>query len=66
LKWQVFWRVNSAGYSRGGIQQVAMARYFGGSFWRIILAGHFDTFIWRVLIVNETSGFQKKEKERQR
>ncbi len=32
-----FWRVNSAGYSREWIRQVATARYFGRSFWRIYL-----------------------------
>ena len=59
-----FWRVNSAGYSRGWIQQVSMARYFGGSFWRVILAGHFGAFIWRVFMANEASGFQRKVKQR--
>ena len=49
-----FWRVNSAGYSRGWIQQVA---------WQDILAGHFGRFIWRVFIANGTSGFQRKKKQ---
>ena len=43
-----------------------MANFSGGSFRRIILAGHFGTFIWRVFMANETSGFQRKEKAKEK
>ncbi len=43
-----------------------MADYSGGSFWRVILVGYFGTFIWRVSMANETSGFQRKEKQKKR
>ncbi len=61
-----FWQVNSAGYCRGWIQQVAMASYSGGSFWRVLSAGYFGTFIWRVFMANEVSGFQREGKQRKR
>ncbi len=61
-----FRRVNSGGFSRGWIQQVAIANFSGGSFRRVISAGYFGEFIWRVFMANETSGFLKKRKAKEK
>ena len=60
-----FWRLNSAGYSRGWIQQVAMARYFGGPFWRIILAHFLASFHsqWSKRVLQGRKVKQRKEKK---
>ena len=43
-----------------------MASFSGGSFRRVISAGYFGTFIWRVFMANETSGFLREEKAKER
>jgi len=62
LKWQVF----LASKFGGLFSRVNPAGCHGKLFWRVILAGHFGTFIWRVFMANETSGFQRKEKQKKR
>ncbi len=57
------WQVNSAGYSRGWIRQIFMARHFGRSFWLIYLAGHFGWFIWRVSTSKEKNKLLSKGKK---
>jgi hypothetical protein len=59
LKGQVF----LASKFGGLFSRVNPAGCHGKIFWRVILAGHFGPFIWRVFIVNETSGFQREEKQ---
>jgi len=61
LKWQVF----LASKFGGLFSRVNPAGCRGKLFWRVILAGHFGTFIWRVFMANETSGFQKDEKQKE-
>jgi hypothetical protein len=59
LKWQVF----LASKFSGLFSRVNPAGCHGKLFWRVILADYFGAFIWRVFMVNETSGFQRKEKK---
>ena len=62
LKWLVF----LASKFGGLFSRVNPAGCRGKLYWRVILAGHFGTFIWRVFMANETSGFQKDEKQKKR
>jgi hypothetical protein len=56
-----FWRLNSAGWNRTLIRQVATADFSGGSFWRVILAHLFGGFPWQV---NQSSFKEKQSKEK--
>jgi hypothetical protein len=43
-----------------------MADFSGGSFRWVISAGYFGAFTWRVFMANETSGFLKKRKAKEK
>jgi hypothetical protein len=60
LKWRVF----LASKFGGLLSRVNPAGCHGRLFWLVISAGYFGTFIWRVFMANETSGFQRQEKQR--
>jgi hypothetical protein len=62
LKWQVF----LASKFGGLFSRVNPAGCLGKLFWRVILADHFGTFIWRVFMANETSGFQRKGRAKEK
>jgi hypothetical protein len=62
LKWRVF----PASKFGGFLSRVNPAGCHGRFFWRVISAGYFGAFIWRVFMANETSGFQRKEKQKKR
>jgi hypothetical protein len=63
-------RVHPASKFGGFSSRVNPAGCHGKLFWRVIsgviLAGHFGTFIWRVFMANETSGFQRKGKAKEK
>jgi hypothetical protein len=59
LKWQTF----LASKFGGLFSRVTPAGFHDKAFWRVILADYFGTFILRVFMANETSGFQREEKE---